>query len=75
MILFVLSFLRPCQTDHHGPSGVECDGDPSDGWVKVLRGRRPPSEQWPLAKKIPTKTEPENHRGRGGTSHRGLRTS
>ena len=37
---------------------------PSDGWVKVLRGRRPLSEQWPLAKKIPTKMEPENHRGR-----------
>ena len=26
---------------------------PSDGWVKVLRGRRPPSEQWPPAKKSP----------------------
>ena len=30
---------------------------PSDGWVKVLRGRRPPSEEWLLM-------EPENHRGR-----------
>ena len=26
--LFVVSILRPCQTDSHGPQGVECDGDP-----------------------------------------------
>ena len=24
---------------------------PADGWVKVLRGRRSPSEQWPMASK------------------------
>ena len=55
---FVVSILRPRQTDSHLLQGVECDGDPSDGWVKVLRGRCPPSEQWPLAKKSPTKTDP-----------------
>ena len=34
---------------------------PSDGWVKVLRGRCDP--QWLLAKKSPTKTDSETHRG------------
>ena len=28
VIWFVVSVLRPCQTDFHGPQGVECDGDP-----------------------------------------------
>ena len=37
---------------------------PADGWVKVLRGRRLPSEQWPMAKKT-MKVETEKHsRGR-----------
>ena len=38
---------------------------PSDGWVKVLRGRRPPSVQWPLAQKNPPKAEPNNLSGGG----------
>ena len=38
---------------------------PADGWVKVLRGRRPSSEQWPMATKNSTKVEIEKHsRGR-----------
>ena len=37
---------------------------PADGWVKVLRGRHPPSEQWPMAKNT-MKVETEKHsRGR-----------
>ena len=37
----------------------------ADGWVKVLRGRRPVSEQWPMASKNSTKVETEkNSRGR-----------
>ena len=59
--LFVVFILRPRQTDSHGL--------PSDGWVKVLRGRRPPSVQWPPAKNGPTKTDPEIR-----TSYRGIRT-
>ena len=38
---------------------------PADGWVKVLRGRRPPSEQWPMASKNAMKVETEKrNRGR-----------
>ena len=25
--------------------------DPADGWIKIIRGRRPPSEQWPHLQK------------------------
>ena len=30
---------------------------PADGWVKVLSGRRSPSEQWPMASKNTMKVE------------------
>ena len=39
---------------------------PSDGWVKVLRGRRPPSVQWPPAQRSPSKVESNNFSGGGG---------
>ena len=44
--VFVVSFLRPRQTDYHGPQGVECDGAPvrrmGDFWQRRFRRRWSP---------------------------------
>ena len=36
---------------HHGHKGWSVMEFPSDGWMKVLRGRHPPLVQWPPAQK------------------------
>ena len=73
--LFVVSILRPCQTDSHGPQGVECDGDPVR-WMgeSFARASSSPQSSGLWRRRVPRRQIPRFIVVGGGTSHRGIRT-
>ena len=50
---FVVVFCILCKPNHDGSQGMDGVGC-SFGWIQVLRGPRPPSQQWPSSKRRAT---------------------